>query len=130
MRGYSAKNAAKKGPEIPNEESRPFSVSKAMQSKPEARTERKGNPGKEQPSEQFPLRSGVAAPFNAMDPHWQGSSLDRQKQAAKFYDKGEAKQLSRRIPIGPGGSGEVVARSSDSSLSPAHYNPLAKKGMR
>lgn len=129
MRGYSAKNAAKKGPEIPNEGSRPFSVSNVVHSKPEARTERKGNPGKEQASEQFPLRKG-GAPFNAMDPHWQGSSLDRQKQAAKFYEKGEAKQLSRRIPIGPGGSGGVVDESSDSSLSSAHYKPLAKKGMR
>ena len=123
--------APKAFPKLPLD--RGFSVAKAMQKKTpgdEKRTERKGNPGPPQPSEQFPLAKDKNAPFNAMDPHWQGSSLDTAKKSEKYYNKGEARQLSRRIPIGPGGAGEVVDSSKASSLGPENYKTSAKRGMR
>lgn len=129
----SKKAADKSYPDLPQD--RKFAVAnvvfhKMKGGKDQQRTERHGNPGKEVASEQFPLAKDKSAPFNTMDPHWQGSSLDRQKQAEKFYSKGEARQLSRRIPIGPGGAGGVVSGARVSTLHPDHYQPAAKKGMR
>lgn len=81
------------------------------------RTERVGNPGKEQRVEQFPIHGDKPDPFDHMEPFWQPNDDSVQKAQERYYDaKGNRKPIERRVPLGPGGDGQTIGRLSESCL--------------
>lgn len=59
-------------------------------------------------------------PFNRMEPQWEGTQEAAAKRAKKYYENGRRKNVSRKVGIGPGGTGRVISCLRDSVL--------AKKG--